>query len=165
MLADEEHKYVKGKKAYIATTVGQGCIPGAEVCGKASEKDLTKGYGVFNNEAQTRKPGHHKLTVNIDCRAATKKAWTSLFLKISVIQCFLHVFIKIRDRALKRMNGSFMELSEKVWDWYKAKTKGSFSQLIRRLKQWAVINVPQSVMKDRVQDLCKKGKPWTRPHE
>lgn len=38
LLADEEHTRVKGKKKYIATTVGSGCILGSEVTESASEE-------------------------------------------------------------------------------------------------------------------------------
>ena len=35
---------------------------------------------------------------------ATLKAWKALFASVVIICCFLHVFIKIRDRAKKKYN-------------------------------------------------------------
>ena len=164
-LADEEHVYVKGNREYIATTISNECILGANVCKTASEKDLIDGYSIFKEEAQNINPGYNPLTVNTDGWAATKKAWKSLFPKIAIIQCFLHAFIKVRDRALKKFKDNFREISEKVWDCYKAETKASFSQRIRRMKQWGVNNVPESIMKDKLLDLCSKRKLWSRYYD
>ncbi len=165
ILADEEHIYVKGSREYIATTVAKGCILGAEVCKSASEESLTKAYNVYKEESQNVNPEYQPKTVNTDGWAATKKAWKSLFSKITIIQCFLHAFIKVRDRALKKLNDSFREISEKVWDCYNAETKGSFSQRIRRMKQWATDNVPESIMKEKLLDLCKKSKLWSKYYD
>lgn len=165
VLADEEHIYVSGKKEYIATTVANECILGTEVCKTAAEKDLTNGYKVFKDEAQNIDPNYKPLTVNTDGWAATKKSWKALFTNITIIQCFLHAFIKIRDRALKRLNDSFREVSEKVWDCYKAETKRSFSQRISRMKKWAVNNVPESIMKEKLLDLCNKRPLWSKYYD
>lgn len=165
VLADEEHIYVKGSKEYIATTVAKGCILGVEACKSASEESLTKAYYVFKQESRNVKPDYQPKTVNTDGWAATKKAWKNLFSKVTIIQCFLHAFIKVRDRALKKLNDSFREISEKVWDCYKAETKRSFSQRIRRMKQWAIDNVPESIMKEKLLDLCKKSKNWSKYYD
>ena len=71
---------------------------------------------------------------------------------------FLHAYIKIRDRALKKMKNSFIELSDKVWSCYNAETKRSFSQRIRKMKQWAITNLEENIMKDKLLDLCNKKK-------
>ena len=47
LVADEKHSRVDGKKIYIATTAGEGCILGAAVSESASEAALTQAYGVF----------------------------------------------------------------------------------------------------------------------
>ena len=51
LLADEHHIRIRGKKAYVATTIGQGCILGAQACAKADETALKEGYEVFQQEA------------------------------------------------------------------------------------------------------------------
>jgi hypothetical protein len=162
LLADEEHITIKGKKSYIGTTVAQGCILGAEVSKGCGDEDLKEAYGVFKEEAQDVKSDYSPVTVNTDGWSATKNAWKSLFPKIVIIQCFLHAYIKIRDRALKKMQDVFQEIGQKVWDCYKATDKRSFSQRIRRLKQWAKNSVPESIMKDKLLDLCSKCNLWIK---
>jgi hypothetical protein len=51
LVADEKHTWLKGKKAYVATTVGAGSIVGAEEAMSASTSALTEAYGAFANEA------------------------------------------------------------------------------------------------------------------
>jgi len=51
LVADEHHEKRGGEKVYIATTVGAGCVLGAEVSATASGDDLHKAYGVFKEEA------------------------------------------------------------------------------------------------------------------
>lgn len=162
LLADEEHTRVQGKKRYIATTVGGECILGAALTKTAGEEDLTNAYRVFKDESQDIKPTYTPKTVNTDGWFGTQNSWKNLFPRIVIIQCFLHAFIKIRDRAVKKMQDVFMQISEKAWDSYKATTKRSFSQQIRQLKQWAEKNVPASVMKEKLLDLCSKNHLWTK---
>jgi hypothetical protein len=165
ILADEEHITIMGKKGYIATTVAQECLLGAEVISSCGDEDLKEAYGVFKKEAQDIKPDYSPVTVNTDGWSATKNAWKYLFPAIVIIQCFLHAYIKIRDRALKKMQDVFMEIGEKVWDCYKATDKRSFSQRIRRLKQWAIKRVPESIMKEKLLDLCSKCNLWIKYYD
>ena len=58
-------------------------------------------YGVFDKEARDVSPGWQPLTVNTDGREATRNAFTKLFPKIVLLLCFLHGFLKIRDRCRK----------------------------------------------------------------
>ena len=51
--------------------------------------------------------------------------------------CFLHVFISIRDRSSKKFKEVFAAVSEKLWNCYRADTKSSFSQRVRRLCEWS----------------------------
>jgi hypothetical protein len=97
LLADEKHSKRNGKRCYIAMTVGAECILGAAQANSASESGLSKAYAVFANEAKDVKPAYEPNTVNTDGWA--QKAWKRLFPKVVVILCFLHAFLKIRDRA------------------------------------------------------------------
>lgn len=165
ILADEEHTKVKGKKRYIATTVGSGCILGSALTKTASEEDLTNAYLVFKEESQDIQPRYAPKTVNTDGWFGTQNSWKTLFPCIVIIQCFLHAFIKIRDRAVKKMQDVFKEISEKVWDSYKAENKRSFSQRVRQLKSWAKKNVPESIMKEQLMDLCSKVHLWKKYYD
>jgi len=55
---------------------------------------------------------------------------------VVIICCFLHVYIKIHDRAKKKYRDIFEEAVSKLWDCYRAESKMSFSQQIRRLVEW-----------------------------
>jgi hypothetical protein len=165
LLADEEHVTIKGKKHYISTTVSQGCILGTEVSTGCGDEELKEAYGVFKSEAKDVNPGYTPVTVNTDGWAATKNSWKALFPAIVIIQCFLHAYIKIRDRALKKMQDVFRDIGQKVWDCYKAESKQCFSQRIRRLKQWAKQAVPESIMKEKLLDMCSKCKLWLKYYD
>jgi len=156
LLADEKHTRLCGQKAYVALTAGAGCILGASLCESASEEALKPAYGVFAQEATRLNPAYAPETVNTDGWRATQKAWRALFPTIVVVQCFLHAFIKIRDRATKKLAAAFSAVSDKLWHAYRAETKGSFSQRLRRLREWAEQHLEDSAMKDHVLELCAK---------
>lgn len=135
--ADEKHTRRQGDKVYIASTCGAGCILGASVAPNAGEASLTKAYGVFKTEAQAVKPDYAPKTVNTDGWSATQKAWQTLFCSVVLIACFLHVYIKIRDRSKKKHKQWFQDVSDRLWRCYEASTKASFSQRLRRMSEWA----------------------------
>ena len=74
-------------------------------------------------EARDVDPTYTPATVNTDGWKATQKAWRTLFSTIAVVLCFLHGFLKIRDRSRKDH-----ELHRRIWEVYRAATKGEFSQ-------------------------------------
>jgi hypothetical protein len=160
VVADEHHSKLSGEKLYLATTVSKGCFLGAEPSKTCDGEGLTKAYGIFKEEAEVLEPGYRPDSVNLDGWQASNLAWLSLYPFITVISCFLHGFIKIRDRALKKMGDVFYEISTKVWDCYKANNKKSFSQRIRRLREWAKNNVEESAMKANLLKLCDKNRQW-----
>ncbi len=131
--ADEKHCWLQGEKVYIATTVGSGCILGASVSADAGEQSLTEAYDVFKQEAHDVDSTYAPKTVNTDGWKATRKAWTTLFSSSVILCCFLHVFIKIRDRAKKKHHDLFRYVASILWECYNAPTKAAFSQRVRRL--------------------------------
>ena len=153
--ADEKHTRILGKKVYVATTVGGQCILGASVAKDAGEEALKDAYRIFKNETQCIKPDYAPTTVNMDGWKATRSAWTSLFTTAVIIYCFLHVFIKIRDRAQKKYKDIFKKAASKLWDCYEAENKQSFSQRIRRLIDWCKKNDVPSVISDPIKKLRK----------
>jgi hypothetical protein len=96
LVADEHHEKLGGEKVYIATTVGAGCMLGAELSPSASGEDLQKAYGVFQKEALAVAPKYKPETVNTDGWSGTQSAWMMLFPTIVLIRCFLHAWLKIR---------------------------------------------------------------------
>jgi len=147
VVADEKHTWVSGEKAYIATTCANHCILGVSVASAADETELTKAYGVFKNETQEIQPNYAPKTVTLDGWKAAQNAWKTLFPSLLLIFCFLHVFIKIRDRAKKKFKEVFSEISEKLWNCFKAPSKRTFSQRVRRLVEWAssINDIPSNI--------------------
>ncbi|MEZ4958263.1 MAG: hypothetical protein R2830_00455 [Saprospiraceae bacterium] len=103
LLADEFHARSRGEKAYIATTVANGCFSGAEASKSTDGASLKEAYGVFQKEALALNPHYQPRTVNTDGWWATQNAWRGLFRRIFIIDCFLHTLLKIQDRATHRL--------------------------------------------------------------
>lgn len=146
LVADEKHTRIGGKKTYIATTAGDECFLGVSLAKDAGEESLKESYGVFKDEARSLHPAYEADTVGTDGWRATIKAWLNLFPAVIIVCCFLHVYIKIRDRAKKKHKDVFHLVSTKFWECFGAETKSSFSQKVRRLCEWCVKNgVPEIV--------------------
>lgn len=156
LVADEKHSWLRGQRVYIATTAAKDCILGASVAPSASQTDLEKAYGVFASEARALDADYAPETVNTDGWSATQNAWKALFKQITIILCFLHAWIKIRDRAKKAFGELGHEVQTRVWEAYHAPNKRSFSQRLRRLRSWASTTLPASEMKSKTLDLCDK---------
>ena len=163
--ADEKHSRILGNKVYVATTSANGCILGASVAENAGEKDLTVAYGIFKEETQCINPKYKPETVNTDGWKATQNAWKTIFSGIIVINCFLHIYIKIRDRAKKKYKDHFFEAAEKLWDCYRSQTKASFSQRVRRLHEWAIKKVVPEVIIGPISKLHKNIEKFSRAYD
>ena len=100
LVADEKHTTLAGKKVYLAATAGGGCCLGMALAETAGNDDLEAAYGVFRDEARHLDPEYRPETVNTDGWPATQAAWRALFKGVTIILCFLHAFLKIRDRAV-----------------------------------------------------------------
>lgn len=136
LLADEKHTRILGNKAYVACTVAEECVLGASISLSASEKGLSEAYRDFKEEACQLDPDYQPKTVNTDSWFATQAAWQALFPGIIVILCFLHAFLKIRDRA-KRLTTVFPEVAQKVWDAYHQDSALAFIDKVTVLQLWA----------------------------
>ena len=159
LLADEHHTKRDGEKNYIATTVGDGCLLGAALCEGAGADDLRKAYGVFKEEARDIQPEYAPRTVNTDGWQSTQSAWRDLFPLVAILRCFLHGWLKIRDRA-KHLGDLFFDIGERVWDAYQADDRRGFSQRIRSLRNWAS-GCLTGIVLDKILDLCDKRDLWT----
>ena len=159
LLADEHHQRADGQKMYIATTVGDGCCLGAEPARRPGTDDLKAAYGVFHDEAHDVTPNYAPQTVNTDGWTWTQAAWKTLFPQIVILLCFLHAWLKIRDRA-KHLKELFAEVSRRVWEAYHAPDRRCFGQRLRRLREWAGQHL-SGVVLEKVLDLCRKGRRWS----
>jgi hypothetical protein len=159
VLADEHHQPCDGEKVYIATTVGDGCCLGAEPAETAGTDDLKAAYGVFEEEARDVTPAYAPVTVSTDGWKWTQAAWKALFPKVIILQCFLHAYLKIRDRG-KHLKEQFTEVSRRVWEAYHAPDRRCFGQRLRRLRGWASGHLGGIVL-EKVLDLCAKRERWS----
>src|SRR5262249_23755828 len=149
LAADEKHTTLGGRKVYLAATAGGGCCLGLAVARIAGNDDLTGAYGVFRDEARRLDPEYRPATVNTDGWPATQAAWRALFKGVVLILCFLHAFLKVRDRAV-HLGATFTELSRRVWEAYHAPDARSFSQRLRRLRPWAEAHVDKGFVREKV---------------
>jgi hypothetical protein len=159
LVADEHHRSRDGAKNYVATTVAEGCCLGAALAQGADADDLQEAYGVFKQEAENVQPGYAPATVNTDGWAATRSAWLALFPLVVVLRCFLHGWLKVRDRG-KHLKEVFWELSKKVWHAYHAPDRRSFGQRLRRLWEWSKEHVKATYVLEQVQKLCGRAKEY-----
>ncbi len=159
LLADEHHQTLDGEKTYVATTVGGGCCLGAEPAKTAGTDDLKAAYAVFKEEARDVAPKYTPKTVNTDGWKGTKAAWKALFRRVVILQCFLHAWLKIRERG-KHLKEQFTEASRRVWEAYHAPDRRCFGQRLRSLRRWAGGHLTGVVL-EKVLDLCEKRKKWS----
>jgi hypothetical protein len=163
LAADEKHTTLAGEKVYLAVTAGGGCCLGMALAEAAGNDDLRKAYGVFRAEAQHLDPQYQPETVNTDGWQATQAAWRSLFRRVTLILCFLHGFLKIRERAV-HMKELFGEIGRRVWEAYSASDARSFSQRLRRLREWASVHVNKGIVREKVLALCERHKAYAKAY-
>lgn len=162
LLADEHHRNRDGEKNYVATVAGGGCCLGAQLSPSAGCEALTEAYGVFREEARDVEPTYSPKTVSTDGWHGTQNAWKALFPLIVILQCFLHAWLKIRERC-RRQSEMLEEVSQKVWHVYHAPDRPTFSQRIEELKQWAT--AIGGLVRDKLLDLCNKHDLWVVAYE
>ena len=131
LAADEKHGQWGGEKGYIATTTGGGCVLGLALTKAADDPHLQAAYGEFAAEARDVSPEYTPKTVSVDGWPSTRNAFLEWFQNIAIVLCFLHGFIKIRDRGRKNF-----ELLKNVWHVYRAETAADFRQRMADLKTW-----------------------------
>lgn len=149
--ADEHHADWCGQDAYIAVTAAEGCVLGISLTHAADDKHLEQAYGDFAAEARDVNPEYAPKTVNTDGWAATQNAFKSLFPGIAVILCFLHGFLKIRDRCRKSH-----DLHARVWEIYHAPTAAEFRSRMEDFQNWFPSQNCTASVGEMVAKLSKK---------
>lgn len=155
IVADEKHTWRQGQKVYIPTPVAQECIWGADLADNAGAQALTEGYQTFKTESQRIDPTYRPQTVNTDGWVATQSAWQALFPQITLILCFLHTFLKLKERC-RSCPHLLKTIGQHVWAAYHAPTKAHFSQRIRRLREWGQHHLT-GLVQEKVLALCHKA--------
>ena len=151
LAADEHHVDWNGVKGYVATTAAEGCILGIGLTTAADDEHLTAAYGDFAAEARDVNPAYAPKTVNTDGWAATQNAFQACFAGIVVILCFLHGFLKIRDRCRKNH-----DLHRQVWEVYWAKTAEEFRSRMAAFRVWFAAQTWPSAVSEMVAKLWKR---------
>ena len=165
LVADEKHTRLLGNKTYVASTAANDCILGVCVSESASEEKLTKAYKIFKEEAESVNPGYKPDTVNTDGWLPTQNAWKNIFPQIAVIACFLHIYIGIRDCSRKKYKEVFNTVATKLWDCYRAESKSSFSQRVRRLSEWCSHIKAPGIILEKIGKLRKKLPQFTKAYD
>jgi hypothetical protein len=152
LAADEHHADWCGKKGFAAVTAGGGCLLGIALTEAADESHLKQAYGEFAAEAREVQPDYAPQTVNTDGWFATRNAFQALFATITAVLCFLHGFLKIRDRCRKAH-----EVHQRIWDVYRAATAEEFRQRMATFRTWFDEGVWPSAVCEMVAKLWQKA--------
>lgn len=160
LVADEHHCDWQGERGYIAFTAGGGCILGLGLSASVDEIHLTEAYGIFAGETSELKSDYEPETVNTDGWWATQNAFRSLFPTIVPILCFLHGFLKIRDRGRK-----LRDLHQQVWDVYRAESKETFIQAMIDFKRWFDQGTWNKTVIEAVDKLCQRAETYALSYE
>ena len=134
LVADEKQSWIQGEKCYVPTVAGGGCLLGASVVDTASTTELIAGYGEFARECQEVAREYLPETVCTDGWKATREAWRLLYPTLTLILCFLHSILKIKDRCRGALRAQVLD---RAWRVYEAQTRRQFSQRVRRFDEWA----------------------------
>lgn len=151
LTADEHHLDWCGKQGYVAMTAAEGCVLGIALTKAADEEHLTQAYGDFAADARELDPGYAPQTVNTDGWPSTQNAFKTLFSGIVVILCFLHGFLKIRDRC--RQNH---DLHRRVWDIFRAPCAAGFRQRMNDFLTWFSSQSCSASVREMVTKLFNK---------
>ena len=157
LAADEKISFWNGQECYIAMTASKECILGAELSMSEHTEGLQAAYGVFRSEARDIDENYEASSINLDGWKATNAAWRNLFPSITIIACFLHGFLKIRDIG-KQLKTQFHEVCTKIWDAYRQETALEFRAALVDLKEWANQNIVDNQrVVIKINDLCDKS--------
>lgn len=151
LAADEHHVDWGGEKGFVATTAAEGCLLGVGLTKAADDQHLKAAYGDFAAEARNVSPDYAPRTVNTDGWAATQNAFRTLFPTIAVVLCFLHGFLKIRDRCRKNH-----DLHRRVWDVYRASSAAEFRRLMAAFQAWGTTQTWTASVREMVTKLGNK---------
>lgn len=152
LAADEHHAQWVRKKGFVATVAAQGCLLGVALTDEADQTHLQEAYGVFASEAREVAPSYQPKTVNTDGWFATQNAFKALFAGIVPILCFLHGFLKVRDRCYKDH-----DLHKRIWDIYRADDARTFDERMASFRAWFQGGQWSTAVKEMTAKLWKRA--------
>ena len=152
LAADEHHVEWCGRQGYVAVTAAEGCVLGIGLTDAADDAHLKAAYSDFATEARELNPDYAPKTVNTDGWTPTQNAFRALFSTIVVVLCYLHGFLKIRDRCRKNH-----DLHRRVWEVYWAPTVDEFRQRMAQFQQWVQMQTFTASVRDMLTKLWNKA--------
>jgi hypothetical protein len=159
--ADEKVTWVAGQEVYVPTTVGGGCFLGVRIVAAADTATLATGYGECAQEAHALMPDSQPLSVCTDGWHATREAWRRLVPRMTLVLCFLHAVLKIKDRCTGALRHQVLE---RAWQVYQAPTKWQFAQRLRRLGEWTHTHLSGAVA-EMVRKMCRRRADFTPAYD
>lgn len=147
-VADEHHLDWYGRQGFLAMAATKGCLLGAALTAAADEDHLCAAYGVSQQEALDVNPAWQLRTANLDGWPATHAAFGTLFPTAKRLLCFLHGFLKVRDRGRK-----LHDLHKEIWHVYHANTAADFRTRMNDLKAWSLTADLRSPVQDNLEKL------------
>lgn len=135
LLADEKFTSLNGQEVYVATTVGSDVVLGASLALTAQIEPLEQAYGDFKCEALRLNPNYAPKTLNLDGWKQSKAAWLRLFPALIIIRCFLHAFMRIRERC--KHSPVYPQVQSRIWHIYHAKNYMTYWRRFRAFLAFA----------------------------
>lgn len=135
LLADEKFTSLNGQEVYVATTVGSDVVLGASLALTAQIEPLEQAYGDFKREALRLNPDYAPKTLNLDGWKQSKAAWLRLFPALIIIRCFLHAFMRIRERC--KHSPGYPQVQSLIWHIYHAQNYMTYWRRFRAFLAFA----------------------------
>lgn len=155
LAADEHHVHWQGEKGFVATTAGEECLLGVALTAQADQEHLEEAYGVFADESHELSPDYAPETVNTDGWSATSNSFLALFPTIVPILCFLHGFLKVRDRCRKEH-----DLHTRIWEVYQATNIRMFDRRMKSFRKWFEAGQWSSPVREMVSKLWNRARQY-----
>src|SRR4051794_8662786 len=86
--------------------------------------------GPFKAEARVVAAKYASVTVKTDGWKGTRAAWRAVVRQVVILPCFLHSWLKVRDRA-KHLKDLLAEVSRRAWEAHGAADRRGFGQPLR----------------------------------
>src|SRR5712691_4563797 len=94
-------------------------------------------------------------------RRPSREAWRRLFPTITLVLCFLHSILKIKDRCTVALRHQVLD---RAWQVYQATTKRQFAQRLRRLAEWTPTHRSGAVA-EMVLQRCRRRADFTTAYD
>jgi len=163
LVADEKHVTTSHPTSFLCVTAALGCILGAELVAQADEEHFKQGYGVMVEQAKQAQPNWSPQSICLDGFRATQAAWRALLPRATIVLCFLHAMLKLRQISPKktREEKTYQELLDRGWKVFQGPTRRHFAQRLRRLEQWGMKHLERGKLKSELRKMLSNSKRYS----